>query len=531
MKLAGLRSWLNQEKTLGVLIVLFPIAFALWGSFYLTESPGFSMDEAVVVAPALNFYHHGYLATEQAGPGWGREYSFFSQTPLHQILLAEFFKLVGAGLWQGRLLSLMLAVVVLILVCLAMRPLGRAASLLAMVVLSVDPLFTSCARLMPKEWLALIGMLAAFILLREVWCFPGPAEQQVKPFRCLAAGLLVGMAVNSHVLALIYVFSFALLLLLYPWGRKIWDWHRLYRVALFLAAFLLAMVPFALYVWRYPVEFEQQFLWMVKFHTAEPTVSRSWILAEVGKYWQCYRWTPAWLGLMVVALGYSLVAGKETLQSRNQEAAAPHRVLFQVILILTILIPLLVAGVSKPVPWHHLFAVPVWSMFVSAALVHSRARPKFRVWFTVLASLYFLAVGNGLLVNWGYRSYSAWAGRGSRFSLEMMDQVKAIVPRDSVVYGPYYLVFLADQENWKFIFNVPYLMADRDAIAHIPFDYLLFADSEEIDRQLFPDPRLPDYKFLAEVKAPAPAPILKNLNPYYIPLDLKIFIRKSKLPR
>ena len=530
MKLAGWIDRLNRERPLGILIVLFLVAFALWGSFCLVDSPGFSVDEAGIIAPALSFYHHGYLATAQAGPGFGHEDSYFFQTPLHPIVLAEYFKLVGADLWQGRLLSLMLAVVVLILIYLAMRPFGRLACLLAMVVLSVDWLFTYRAREIRYDWLALIGMLAAFILLREVWCSRDPAEKQVKPFRCLAAGLLLGMAANSHVLSLLYVFSFALLLLLFPWGRKNWGWHRLYRAALFSAAFLLAMVPFALYAWRHPLGFEQQFLFMVKLHGGESPSSSSWILAEAGKYWEYYRWTPAWLVLMVVALGYGLIAGKESFQGRNQEPAATKRALFQVVLVLAILIPALLAVVSKHQPWHHLFAVPVWSMFVSAALVHSRARPRSRVWFTVLASFYFLAVANGLLLNWGYRSYAAWAGRGSRFSPALMDQVKAVVPRGSVVYGPYYLIFLADQQNWKFIFNIDYLLKDMDAIAQIPFDYLLFCGSL-VDRQLFPDRRLADYELLTEVKAPAPAPILKKLNPKYYPVDLKIYLRKSELPR
>ena len=519
---ARLAQALQSERWLRRLTRLWILAFFLWGCFGLTQSPGFSFDETPIAAAALSLLRTGHLQIAAAGPGFDRENSYFYQTPLHPVILAGWFKLLGAGLGQGRFLSLVLAVVVLILLARALRPWGPLAGLAGVVLLSVDPLFVMRARQIRYDMPALIATLIGFILLAE---FPAPAPNHHRPglFRALLAGLCLGFAVESHFLYVLYAGAFGLMILIFSWPQAAGFKVRIGRAFLFTLGFLLAMVPFVLYALAHPAGFQQQFLYQLAHHAGHASEGLGMIRGEIAKYREYYLWTPAWFAAVLVAFAFA--AGLLLKDRRQSRPRAPVDLvtLYRALVFLAVLMPLLLAFASGHHSWHHLMAAPIWAMLAAATLARAWAEPGSRLWTGLFLAVVLAAGANGLLLNWGYRSYAGVGTWNTCYSPAVRERVKAVVPPGSRVYGDYRLIFWADQQHWDFTFFQTLFNQDPELIKQIPFDYMV------LPAQM---PAPANYNLVAEAKAP-PSPFpLPQFNPLRagMVMDLKIYARHHPPP-
>jgi len=516
---------LRSEPGLHKLTQVWILAFFLVSCFGLTQSPGFNHDESLIAAPALSLLRTGHLQIAAAGPDDDRENSYFYQTPLFPVALAGLFKLLGTGLWQGRFLSLLLAAATLIVLARALRPWGNLAGLMGVVLLSVDPVFVERGRLIRYDMPAMIGALAGFILLAGFFVrTPAANLHPPRQVRAFLAGLCLGLAVEAHFLYVLYVGAFGLLILIFSEAEAVGFKVRIGRAGLFTLGFLVAMIPFALYALAHPAGFRQQFLFQLSFHHGQSPKGMGLIQGEIAKYHDYYMWTPMWLAAVGVAFAFAAALLLKDRRQSQPAASAGAATLYRQVVFLAVLMPLLLAFTSGHWYWHHLMVAPVWAMLIAATAARAWREMRPRLWRPgVLLVFALAAAANGWLVNWGYRAYAAVGTWNTWYSPAVLEQIKALVPPGSRVYGDFRLIFLADQQHWDFTFYQVQFPQDAETLKKIPFDYLVFPAGLQ---------PWPNYELVAEVKnLPSPLP-LPQFNPTRgdMIMNMKIYVRKTSPP-
>ena len=226
--------------------------FAAAGVFSLGRLPKVYQDESLVAAPGWFLATTGAFAFPPAAGFAGSERHAFGLMPLHAILVGAFLRVAGPGLFEARLVSLAMALLVLALTyVLAARLLSPAVGAVAVAFLAFAPLqapiphmrlgipMADLARLVRYDVSTGLFGLAALTVLA-----PSFARRAPPPNRRLAvAGALAGLATLCHANGLLFfpaLFSAARA----SYGRSAW------RVALppFAAGFGACLVPWALWV-------------------------------------------------------------------------------------------------------------------------------------------------------------------------------------------------------------------------------------------------------------------------------------------
>ncbi len=251
--------------------ILLVVAFFGWSLFGLAQSPGFDLDEAPALDVAINWKNEGFLAAPSLGPGFGHREAFFYQTPLQFIVLGSYLRVAGEGLFQARLLSLLLASVVLWLTYVTFARVSKGLGLSAALLLAFDPEFVTRARLVRYDMLPLVCVLVALWLLARL------QTGRRNYLLAIGAGLAAGLAVNTHLLFLIYVPAILFWFFL-PNPAVPVDWTTAMRGSvLFLGSFCLSLAPFAVYALRHLDAFRDQMLFQIVFHHAGTSETHGWL--------------------------------------------------------------------------------------------------------------------------------------------------------------------------------------------------------------------------------------------------------------
>lgn len=504
-----------------VLFVVLLSIYAVWSCVGLLESPGFTTDEAPIIVDAgLHYARHGFLAVPAMGPGFGHEEAVLYQTPLHFLALGYVFRVFGEGLLQARLLSVALALCCLCVLFLIVRRWSPLGAFFAAVLLAVDPLFTARTREARYDWLALLGALGAFGLLISM-----PSEQRRRIASVLAAGVLVGLAVNSHVLSLIYGVIFGLLLLLPSLLGPRKARFRWMESAVFSLGVVVTLVPFLFYASRHPTAFVEQFLHQSADWHKSPSKTGGWLYQEALKYFQYYRLAPFgfiyFVGSMCVAGWLACRSSSEGSEPEGAGTLARLRTVF----LITLLGIGLLSVISGHRPWRLLLLAPFVSAVggMVAVWAAKRARDSWPALFLCL--LFCLAVLNGVAANWLARTYSAFATWGERRVDKLEARLTELIPRGSSVYGDYRLVFLACKLDWKFVQHQDSGRRDPKRIREMKFDYLVVSEMTGDLNGI----NTADYVLVEELKLGRSPFRLKNLNKTVVPIDFQVYRRVSLL--
>ena len=460
-------------------------AFATWGLFGLGQTV-FTYDEASIIDPAISLVERGYMSIPSAGPGHGHESAYLYQLPLYHILLAGVFRIFGVGLLQGRLLSLLLAVVVLVLVYLIMRRYGPLERAIAVSVLAVDWRFSFSAREIRYDLAALVGMLGAYALLSN-WMPSRRSQTSTRvrwPVLPFLGGVMAGLAFISHFQYVLTIPLFVALMVLLPADVTSPLRLRFQGAIAFCLGALLPTTPVGVYVLRNWEAFRDQLLFHIVERGGQSETPIVWLLKEGWKYWSYYaRWRPVPLLLF---LNVGAVAILVVWISRLRIPREQHDI--QLILKtrslqrlagVVIIFPVLVGVSSQHQPWYHLMVVPFWAMACGASAMWVRQQTKsIRI---ICAVFLALALANGLVASWGQITYSALRGWGARHVEVVESQITNYIPDGSSVYSTdYRFYFIARRHQWRFVNAYYFLNIDFKALAQEKFDYVIASPDWEV---------------------------------------------------
>lgn len=439
--------------------------FVAWGVFGLTESPGFMMDEPLIIDPALTLLRRGILAIPGAGPGFGNGSAMLYQTPLSIFATATVFQVFGPGLLQGRAVSLAISALALAIYYLALRPLSRRGALLSTLLLMTDPMLTERAREIRYDSIALLGLSGA------LWAFvrwideENPSKRRLYLFM---TGAALALSINSHVLYALHVPALVFAVLVLQVRRRASLASSIGELACAAAPIGLGVLPFAAYALSNIQFFVAQMGHQVTVHQGVANHRGNWAALEAAKYVSYYRFAPliflSELGSGVGAAWLVFRSGAALEETWRNRAAG--------LLALTATATVELSIVSGHWPWHHLMVAPLWALMPLLLLEVSR-RTKTARWSSAAAGVAALAILNGLVGSWGLRTFSAVANWGERDPRQFYPALRAVIPRGALVYGDYRLLFIAFQDRWNFTFEQTAFPVDRTAIRSTRYDYIV----------------------------------------------------------
>jgi|SRR5215471_10834694 len=389
----------------------------------LTDSPGFSGDEAHILEPAYQFSQTWTMSCPAFGPAHHHNEVWIYQAPLHVALAGLVLRIAPLSLATLRTLSVLLAVACGALLVLLLRNLKASgwATAVGVALLMADPLTVSRAREFRYDFLAM-----AFFLL----------------------SLLIGMrrsirlAVLSGAAAGLAVSSYAGYLILAPaalgWSvfRRPGAGRRLRWAVVWCVGFAIGVLPFAARAAMHFTAFRDQFIWQAAYLAGPPMTLAEHLGAELGKFLVLYRYAPLFplIGLASVGL---LLARRRQLHGRRRREAIRT-------LNLACLCFALISATSGHRPWYHLVVLP--SLALCGALAFDII-PRIRARAPAVAGLVVASLGT---LGVAPRLYAATRAGGMRDPLMFDEELSQLVPTGSRVHGDYTLWFIARRHHWAF---------------------------------------------------------------------------------
>lgn len=491
------------------------ILFALWGLFGLTESPGSTLDEGPIADAAMSLAFDGHLAVKSAGPGEDHESAYLYQMPGYIIVLAAVYKVAGVGLLQGRLLSLALACIALLLIWRCGNLISRRVALLSTTLVAVDPLLSSRARENGYDWMTLVALLGACCILlgtlEKVYISGTPRLSS----RLFVSGLLAAIATSSHVLGVCFVGACVVLLLVGPAPRA-WRRYRVRNTATFLTGFVFGIFPVVLYILNHLQAFRSQFLFQVMHHKAHDAGVVLWLRGEFDKYLQYYHLVPT--------LGVAVLCGWVLAFSYSKHSTDQRGRIEKSIIVLAITMLILLTAASGHHPWHNFLVAPMLIMVAAIGFDHATHSEKSGT--RRLAQIVIiLALCNGLGSSWLGRTYSAIQSWNTRDVGLVAGDIDAVIPPDVSVYGDYRLLFHARIRHWDYVASYFVLNTDTVALAHKEFAYIVLSDMAPAPAWL----DLQRYKKVAVIYGHKPFLKLPSINADNAPMCLTIYARAARV--
>jgi 4-amino-4-deoxy-L-arabinose transferase-like glycosyltransferase len=251
--LVGRTRWTRAARWRGWTWVLLGLVVAayLWAELpYLDQYPLFNYDEGEIMAPAYKLVTRGILGTDLLTGFYRAEAHLYYLMPLYPLLMGAVFRVLGAGIWQARLLSVLSGLAgVLLTFVLGWYLHDRAVGLMAAAVLCLLQLglsssnsglpFVDIARVARNDILVPVwGLLGSLCFL---W-----AHDRGARWAYLASGACFTLAALSNAFGALFLPFFVVCLL---WADGLAALRRL-PLYLILLGCLLAGLPWLLYVSR-----------------------------------------------------------------------------------------------------------------------------------------------------------------------------------------------------------------------------------------------------------------------------------------
>ena len=438
------RPWLGAAAAIALLGATY--------SFRLTDSPGFSGDEAYLAEPALQLARTGTMSCPGYGPSHHHQEIWLYQAPLHIALAGGLLVFLPLGLATLRLLSVLLALlggVALVALARSAKASWAGATVGAVVFLA-DPLTVERARLFRFDFLGLLLFLLGLLVATRRGARGSLVARLARPAGL--SGLLAGLAVSCY----------AGYLLLAPagllWGllRRPGLSRRARWAAWWCAGWALGTLPFAALILLHRAAFLEQFVWEATALAGPPLGLRGNLAAELAKYAALYRLAP--LFPLLVAASFLLLALRRPAGRRGREG------LRALVLALSCLLP--IALFSGHHPWYQLLALP--SLGLCAGLAFD-ALPFARLRTPVAAAALALVLA---ALGTGPRLYAATRGAGLRDPLLFEEKLAHLIPDGARVHGDYTLWFIAQRHGWKFTMETYENDSSREVLLTHP-DFLV----------------------------------------------------------
>jgi 4-amino-4-deoxy-L-arabinose transferase-like glycosyltransferase len=221
---------------------------------YLADYPIVESAQVGIAAPAYKLAEQGVYGNDLYRGFYNTENYNYEYMPLYPLFVALAYKIFGLGVWQGRLVSVISGLFVLLLTLQLGRRLGGEwVGLWATAVLTLLPIavygtsagdlypgaipLLDMARVLRYDIMVAVWVLAACLLL--VWT----AEQDSNWGYFLTGGL-VGLATLTHVYGAFSLVLFAVWL----WWQRGWVIWRQRPIYLLALGWLLALLPWFIYI-------------------------------------------------------------------------------------------------------------------------------------------------------------------------------------------------------------------------------------------------------------------------------------------
>jgi 4-amino-4-deoxy-L-arabinose transferase-like glycosyltransferase len=252
-------TWLRQRQV-AILLVLLIGWYSLATLPYLGDFPLLEWAQMGIAAPAYKLATQGVYGNDLFSGFYRTETYNYEYMPLYPLLVALSFKILGLGVWQARIVSVLCGLATLVLTFWLGRQLYDstvglvAAAALCCLRLSLDPLASGIplldiARVLRYDILVPVWVLASCICFS--WAYTYNSWRGY-----LGAGLLAGFATLSHIYGA-FILPVLAIALLWQQGRRALRTAPLYLLA---AGWLLAILPWAIYVLQDLADYRGQML-------------------------------------------------------------------------------------------------------------------------------------------------------------------------------------------------------------------------------------------------------------------------------
>lgn len=503
----------SNPVVLGFLLsITLLVLFAAWGLFGLTESPGFILDEPEMIDAANSFAQSGHFSVKSAGPGAAHEDTYLYQLPPYPLLLGVVYKVFGAGLYQGRILSLTLASAVLALILRFFKSSMYGVPLLAALFLAFDPFFAERAREIRYDFLAMLASLTAWFILAR------PTDRRQVFYHALA-GVCSGIAVATNCLYMIFIPVYVGCIAAFPMKQTELLRTRLVCCLAYVSGSVVPLIPVWLYILRHKIAFYEQYLYQIRGAKMDDHAPLDWLVGESAKYIAYYRYSPLLLICSLVSILFLVRHFFLNLRPGAKVSPWPETQLLARLGAAALLIPILLSFASAHRPWHHLMAAPFWAMSCAIMVVslYRASRSSFsRYCVIILATVTLLTAFSSAIVA---RTYSALSSWGARDITRFYPQLRELIPPKSSVFGDYRLILFARANQWDYVGCYFSDNVDKRALAAKGFHYLVLSDMTGTPVWL----DMSKYSQIATVSLPTEKSILPVVNKLNVRIELKVF--------
>ena len=294
---------MSKKKYLFLILVF----FAILNMSYLSKVLRVRVDEPWESITAYTLLTEGRLANPILEGRDGYEKHFLQPRIVQNILLVPFFKTLGFGLWQGRLLSVFFGLLTVIFTFLLTKKLFKAESiaLLATLLVSVDSfVFVSARTIRPEIMVAALTVLAIYLFLVAV------RKESDLLFSLL--GIVIGIGLYTHPNMLLGTFS-VLALFIYEYKTGILKQRGFWYFVLFS---VLSFLPYAVYVVLEDWQNNFSDFWAQVGGRTEMLSKRCWLIesfkGEFARFAKYFFLPHRFLILVIVLLGFIAALIRQT---------------------------------------------------------------------------------------------------------------------------------------------------------------------------------------------------------------------------
>lgn len=426
------------------------LAFAGLTFWNIDRFPPVHGDEAWILSPGYKLFSQGIFGSDLYSGLLGMETRYFEFMPLMSLLEGASVRLLGVGVWQMRLVAVLLGTFVMFLTFQLGRRLGDPlAALIALLLLlfwrwapSVDPYLSSGVPLVDLARIARYDILAAALGLAAFSCAV-PAREQHGRSHDFLSGFLAGLAGLAHLYGLFWIVVLLLLLVDSPGSAAR---SRLRRATLVLSGALAAWSIWLSVILVHWSDFVAQFWFFQRDRLTllDPFFYAENLVKEHSRYRLGLMEPDNWglSGLWLLLLGVPLAAlwaGRRAVRG-DQEA--------QMLLVPVLVLSLLFALLVRPKMFNYLINfVPLFAILLARWMAWL-LRSHRRAWRVVAQAALALTVIQGI---WGIGRMQAKARQAGSHQ-EFSAQLRGVLPSSARVMGPTrYWLALSDREylSWS----------------------------------------------------------------------------------
>ncbi len=432
--LLNYKSLILDNKEIFIILVLFFLIY----SFNLDKFPGVWTDEAWFSNPAYTLATSGYLGTTMMYGFYNIMNYTYWQPPVFFLLLAVSFKLFGFGLYQARIVSVILGFfTVLFTYLLGKKLFSKKIGLLSSVVLIANPLFFLVAREVRMDIaVACFTLIALYFILI--------ALKESKPIYYLLSSFFAILSLLSHPNGIIGIVSIVLIIGMYKIDFKNLRLNlKLKEVLYFILGLAAPLIPYLIYINMDFQAFKGQFFGNIGHSTNNPLNN---IITEPTRYSQLLIYFKGLDGhimaiiLVIISICLAILGVYYVYKNRNFSSKVLLVVLITNIILLTVIVS------QKDAYWYLGILLPYWSILIALPVQNAKLKLKIRK--NLISTIFLFLILGYVLINCYAISHILLTTTNNNYK-EIEFEVQKYIPEGSVVAGEP-ADWFSLQEHYKF---------------------------------------------------------------------------------